>query len=620
MRPRAVLGSVVLVLLSFGLLYLLTLLLFILLGNGVGEHCRDEWSLAEMEAWPALYGKRGSSRTRAARSGTRAPFHQQTAQVPPHTVAGECSKKDSAPDSGHGDPIDVVFTWVDSSDPLWQVERERVACFDPDGSACDNSAERFPLVAPTGGSDAELCMAISSIQRFAPWVRRIWVVTARAQRPTCAQGMDRVRIVHHDEIWEPRHAHGLPVFNSHAIEAHLDRIPGLAERFIYMNDDCFFGNYVFPHHFFVGGHSVVATGFNHQGLVVNVQQSAYSLAWRHLVALDGPHTGAMQQWIEAHAVYFGLPHVGIPLLRAQMQRARVDPALAASWAATAVSRFRSGHDIPPVGATVRLAWRDGSAFAGSGIGGGHSKRLFGANCTASRCRAIVPALVRRPVAQVCINQTAIRADPRWDVDAVAASEIMGEVHSTIRADVLAPPPPRTVPADKLAQHLLVVVHAGDEVVFGVAPLLLARNVHVLCLTRAPTATRRLEFLSVCAASRASGEMLHFADDWDAKRDEEQVAGAVLETVKSLNRAGPGPVVAVLSQDARVSRGGHPHHAHIHRAVAVACVEAAVPLIDFASASAGVAASVQPSLQGERRRLLHLYTSRAAAIARGDTFK
>ncbi|MGC5083508.1 capsule biosynthesis protein CapC, partial [Escherichia coli] len=44
----------------------------------------------------------------------------------------------------------------------------------------------------------------------------------------------------------------LPTHNSHAVEAQLHRIPGLAEHFLYSNDDMFFGRPVTPELFFSG--------------------------------------------------------------------------------------------------------------------------------------------------------------------------------------------------------------------------------------------------------------------------------------------------------------------------------------------------------------------------------
>ena len=45
----------------------------------------------------------------------------------------------------------------------------------------------------------------------------------------------------------------LPTFNSQAIESRLHRIPGLAEHFLYLNDDVFLGRPVAPTMFFTPG-------------------------------------------------------------------------------------------------------------------------------------------------------------------------------------------------------------------------------------------------------------------------------------------------------------------------------------------------------------------------------
>jgi hypothetical protein len=63
-----------------------------------------------------------------------------------------------------------------------------------------------------------------------PWARRVYVVTAAAQRPDCI-GPDEF-VVHHEAL-----GLRMPTFNSHAIEASLHRIPGLSEHFVYFNDD-----------------------------------------------------------------------------------------------------------------------------------------------------------------------------------------------------------------------------------------------------------------------------------------------------------------------------------------------------------------------------------------------
>lgn len=55
----------------------------------------------------------------------------------------------------------------------------------------------------------------------------------------------------------PNHTH-LPTYSSPAIESHLHRIPGLADHFIYLNDDVMFGDEVWPEDFYThqGGQKV----------------------------------------------------------------------------------------------------------------------------------------------------------------------------------------------------------------------------------------------------------------------------------------------------------------------------------------------------------------------------
>ena len=42
----------------------------------------------------------------------------------------------------------------------------------------------------------------------------------------------------------------LPTFSSPAIESHIHRIPGLSDKFIYLNDDVMFGAQVWPDDFY----------------------------------------------------------------------------------------------------------------------------------------------------------------------------------------------------------------------------------------------------------------------------------------------------------------------------------------------------------------------------------
>ena len=118
-------------------------------------------------------------------------------------------------------PIDVVYTWVDGSDP---AHLESVRKFKSLPAA--DASERFQ-------DHEELRFSLRSLEAFAPWVNHIYIVTNGQQPHWLVQG-PKLSVITHDRILPPDY---LPTFNSHAIESALHRIPGLAEHYIYFNDD-----------------------------------------------------------------------------------------------------------------------------------------------------------------------------------------------------------------------------------------------------------------------------------------------------------------------------------------------------------------------------------------------
>lgn len=144
------------------------------------------------------------------------------------------------------EPIDVVYTWVDGADPEWNRQRAEALGAPNNGvtmaPAADHEA-RFR-------SHDELRYSLRSLEMYAPWVRRVHIVTAGQVPYWLDTSHPRVNLVFHEDIFPDPSM--LPVFNSHAIEACLHRIPGLAEHYLYLNDDMFFGRRVRPEQFFHG--------------------------------------------------------------------------------------------------------------------------------------------------------------------------------------------------------------------------------------------------------------------------------------------------------------------------------------------------------------------------------
>lgn len=140
----------------------------------------------------------------------------------------------TAPSSNATD-IDVVIAWVDGDDPR---HAEKLARF-------LGQAPRTEWAAPTRfRSVGEIDYAICSVLRHAPFVRRVHVVTDE-QRPALfdraaahwpREWADKLVLVDHRDIFQGFEQH-LPTFNCRPIETLLYRIPGLAEQFVYLNDD-----------------------------------------------------------------------------------------------------------------------------------------------------------------------------------------------------------------------------------------------------------------------------------------------------------------------------------------------------------------------------------------------
>ncbi len=146
--------------------------------------------------------------------------------------------------------IDVVIPWVNGNDPVLNAKRARYA------SGTD--ALSFQDV---GGSTryadiGEIRWCVASINRFAPWVRKIYIVTDN-QNPGLGPFLDEhfpngyipIEIVDHTVIFRGYEQY-LPSFNSSSIETMIWRIPGLSEHYLYLNDDFMLLKPIQPEDFF----------------------------------------------------------------------------------------------------------------------------------------------------------------------------------------------------------------------------------------------------------------------------------------------------------------------------------------------------------------------------------
>lgn len=139
-------------------------------------------------------------------------------------------------------PIDAVYTWVDDGDPDWRARRlAALGCAPREVNADGIADARY-------ANRDELRYALRSLHLFADFIGHVYLVTDRQTPEWLDTSHPDITVVDHTEIFYDSDV--LPTFNSHAIEARIHRIPGLSERYLYINDDVYFARRLGPDAFF----------------------------------------------------------------------------------------------------------------------------------------------------------------------------------------------------------------------------------------------------------------------------------------------------------------------------------------------------------------------------------
>ena len=268
-----------------------------------------------------------------------------------------------------GDFVDVVYLWVDGNDPTWrqrrQVAAERLALgqrvnplvnpltIQPAASQATASAVPLPHGSAAFGNvegryrdNDELRHSLRALERFFPGHGHVYIVTDR-QRPHWLADRPGLTVVdHHDIIPAP----ALPLFDSGNIESYIHRIPGLSERFFYLNDDTFFGRPVQLDDWFTD--SGFFTTWSDEPEVAGLQFVRHDTALVNASRLSGAWLAQrVPGYIHRPSTFAHAPR---PLRVSLLQALETDisPALFASVRATAFRAWQS----PPLVSDFVLRW------------------------------------------------------------------------------------------------------------------------------------------------------------------------------------------------------------------------------------------------------------------------
>lgn len=152
---------------------------------------------------------------------------------------------------------DFVIAWVDGNDPAWREEFTAYKKLYTVPTLRDASAN--DTLHGRGGLDASeeryrdwdtLRFWFRAAERFAPWVNRIHLITWGHLPSWLDTSNPKLNVVRHADFIPAAY---LPTFNSCPIELNMHRIEGLADRFVYFNDDMFLCRPVAPERFFRNG-------------------------------------------------------------------------------------------------------------------------------------------------------------------------------------------------------------------------------------------------------------------------------------------------------------------------------------------------------------------------------
>ncbi|MDO6481362.1 Stealth CR1 domain-containing protein [Shimia thalassica] len=150
-------------------------------------------------------------------------------------------------------PIDAVITWVDGASEAHLAARLEYMAVTP------SPLHENAINPHRWACNDEITYCLQSIDNHASWIRKIWIVvdTETPDLDGLSEAIKaKVEFVFHTDIFGG-FASVLPTFNSLTIESMLWRIDGLAERFLYFNDDVFLTARLDPEDVFDGSAPVL---------------------------------------------------------------------------------------------------------------------------------------------------------------------------------------------------------------------------------------------------------------------------------------------------------------------------------------------------------------------------
>ncbi len=230
-------------------------------------------------------------------------------------------------------PIDIVYLWIDGTGADFRRTKAKYlrAAGRDDSKYVDDTNDSIYR------DNDELKYSLRSVEKFAPWINHIYIVTGFGQVPSWLNTDNpRVTVVPQESILPPDAS---PIFNSCAIEACLANIPGLAEHFVLANDDMFFNAPTSPNYFFdASGRAKFRAIYRKDGRRTDDKKSLYSvLLYNAARAIDDAFGVDLYNYKSSHGMD--------PYIKSSMIECYENTELAKRINATRYHRFRDAGDV-----------------------------------------------------------------------------------------------------------------------------------------------------------------------------------------------------------------------------------------------------------------------------------
>ena len=228
-------------------------------------------------------------------------------------------------------PIDIVYTWLDSTDKKWINEYTKFSKSNSLANIRDASSVRY-------SSFDELKYSLRSLFMNFSFYNHIYIVTY-GHKPSWIKEHNKISFINHNEIFEKDK---LPLFNSRAIECNLHKIKDISKYFLYINDDVLFNEDTsFLNFFYCNGITKFFPRLTPSAYFLTAEDINHT-AWRN-AAINGSNLIINKTGYSANIHMQHVPHAVNRDVMYEMEEKFFD-----RFEITRANKFRANTDISPI--------------------------------------------------------------------------------------------------------------------------------------------------------------------------------------------------------------------------------------------------------------------------------